>query len=357
MHARNPSRLLIEQPYDSSRPPQSAYSPAGGFYSSPASYNPLPFTQQMSFGSFVATNAAGPRSPYQHNGAAVEVMPMTLGGAHMGLGLSQREAPSMLRASSASTNSSSSSFAPSSPFHSPYAHHSFPLSSPVLFSPSPSDPYPPGSQWIDHSSNLNRHRNDFDPSPDPSHSALVSFPKKNSHRRGNSSVSFRTDRGSAERQIQSSRRGVRDSVNKPSLPVGIGTRPDEEVKPRRKVVVKMPRERDDACLGDAVEEDDNLGVQELKRISRSPLSSEEKRLAEERIERDCDSVLEEDELVARPRHFDEIKPETLPPTIDVYLPSRSSWNLAGIEPLPDQNTSQLDQIPGQVPSSLNLDAA
>lgn len=113
----------------------------------------------------------------------------------------------------------------------------------------------------------------------------------------------------------------------------MGTRPDEGVKKRKKIVVRLPREQGNEIPLEK-EEDDNANDSERERqmstISRSPLVKEERMRKIDQMERDLIEgiMLEEDELVGKPPHYDETKNLGLPPTIDVYLPGLSGWEVA-----------------------------
>jgi hypothetical protein len=106
------------------------------------------------------------------------------------------------------------------------------------------------------------------------------------------------------------------------------------VKKRKKIVVRIPKEQQDENLLDkAAEEDEeekDEKIEKPSRMARNPLSSEEKQRMMDQMERDLaqGTTLEEDELVGKPLHFDEIKVGGLPPTIDVYLPGLSGWEVA-----------------------------
>ncbi|GAA5960292.1 hypothetical protein JCM3765_002532 [Sporobolomyces pararoseus] len=330
MHPNGPPRLFIDPPYFQNNQ-QSATSPAGPYFSSPATYSPLPFTQQPSnFAHSVQPGAVQGFFPGGRQVAVSNEYAAMNGGTMMGLGPSQMsETPSMLRSSSSSSYSSTSSFVPSTPLNAPYFSPPIPQTSPLLFSP-PLPSFP--SSFSAHSTPSARNAPTL---RDKAHSRSPSFQSPSAsdsgsqRRRGNASISIQRSQETPQRS-RPTRHAPRDSV---SIPLGVGTRPDEEVKKRKKIVVRLPREGGNGVPLEAEEENnehDSEGERQSIRTMRSPLSTDVKMRKMEQMERDLAQVvmLEEDELVGKPPHFDEIKNPGLPPTIDVYLPGLSGWEVA-----------------------------
>ncbi|GAA5876209.1 hypothetical protein JCM1840_007073 [Sporobolomyces johnsonii] len=326
MQSGLPPRLQIAPPFVPSGQ-NMLPSPGGPFFSSPASYIPSPF------GGSGAPPAAGATDGYQgyfpggRQGAYGPNMGyggLGMSAPSMALGMSQgSEAPSMMRSSSTSSYSSTSSAIPSTPanfgsYFSPQVQPSPQLFSPPLGSgPSSASftPSPPQARAPPVRSKLHASTPSFHPG-----SSSAPFQR----RQPAQSISLRPGQQlPLALRSPTLGRARSDSASPAPSSVGIGTRPDDDVKKRKKVVVRVPRERD--------EEDDvaDGGKEGRKQsvIRRNPLSVEEKRERMELMERDArgGAMLEEDELVGRAQHYDEVKMSGLPPSIDVYLPGKDAW--------------------------------
>jgi len=248
--------------------------------------------------------------------AGIPMNGVTLTGAPMmGLGLSQiSEAPSMLRSSSSSSYSSTSSFVPSTPSNLE-SYFSPPLqqSSPALFSP----PLPASPSFSSNSIRPSPPRTKLHAHAPSFHIPTSSPPARRSNR--NLSISVRGGNPFPQRHSRN------ESTFKATTPLGIGTRPDEEVKKKKKVLVRIPKEREKE------EEDGREDDRKESKFCRIPLGRDDKLRKMEKMERDLKEgaiMLEEDEIVGKLCHYDEQKSPSLPSTIEVYLPGLAGWEVA-----------------------------
>lgn len=309
---------FIDSPHPQAQQ-HSATSPAGPYFSSPATYSPLPFAQHPGLGGrdfipFGRQPAASHGYGYGYSGDVYQA-------SAMGLGTSQGSEPtSMLRSSSASSVSSTSSVAPPTPNTAAYFSPSLTQSSPMLFSP----PLPSSPSFSTHSTPAPRRTNHLDTHHSRCPSVRSPSTSETGDRRRGGHPSSSNRHGQSQDGTLQPRRGPRESVHKAPTPVGIGTRPDEEVKKRKRIVVRLPNEG--ASNRTVGEQGPNGRIWD---VSRQPLGIQERRERMAEMERDTKAgmMLEEDELVARPQHFEEVKSSGLPPTIDVYLPGQSGWDV------------------------------
>ncbi|GAA5924142.1 hypothetical protein JCM1841_004585 [Sporobolomyces salmonicolor] len=300
-------------------------SPGGQFFTSPAAYSPSLFggSGAPSSGGADCYQGYFPGGRQGAYGPSMGYGGLGFGAPSMAQGLSQgSEAPSMMRSSSTSSYSSTSSAIPTTPANfgshfSPQVQPSPQLFSPPLASGSSSafTPSPPQARAPPVRSKLHASTPSFHPGP-----SSAPFQR----RQPTQSISLRPGQ-QLPLALRSPTLGRArfDSASPAPSSVGIGTRPDDDLKKRKKVVVRVPRERD--------EEDDvaDGGKEGRKQsvIQRNPLSVEEKRERMELMEREArgGAMLEEDELVGRAQHYDEVKMSGLPPSIDVYLPGKDAW--------------------------------
>ncbi|GAA6063400.1 hypothetical protein JCM10212_002971 [Sporobolomyces blumeae] len=323
MQTTGPPRLRIGPPFPDQPADHVATSPAGPYFSSPATYSPLPFGQGTTQYPLVPHSPAVALDPthfgffpsgrYAHaQGGAIGYGP----GPTTGLGFGSTIEPhAAMRSSSSSSYSSTSSFVPPAPAHLvaqlsppayPLSHHLF--SPPLFHGASPPPPASPPRTKLD------AHTPSFQP-------RLASRDLDPHHHRS-TSLNVGVARVEPKRPVRS-RRDHPTRKGSTSVSVrGIGTRPDEDVKVRKKIVVRVPVEG-------RVEAGQNETEGTQSRFGRNPLDERTRKLKVEEMERDLEDgsvKLEEDELVGKVQHFDEVRLEQLPPTIDVFLPALYAWD-------------------------------
>lgn len=88
-------------------------------------------------------------------------------------------------------------------------------------------------------------------------------------------------------------------------------------------MVRVPREREE---DDPVDERGKSGRKQST-IRRRPLFKTQRAETLQRMEHETANLvaLEEDELVGRPVHWEEVKLEGLPETLEVFLPGKEAW--------------------------------
>ncbi|BGP18666.1 hypothetical protein JCM10213v2_006732 [Rhodosporidiobolus nylandii] len=311
-------------------------SPGGPYFASPASYGHLPFGGGATLSPAAHPSPGGyfaPPPPHFQGqyggGVGPGAPPMAL--QHS---LAGSEAPSMLRSSSTSSTASTSTI-PATPsnfgsafFPNSHSHHQHPP--PQVFTP------PPRTKL--HASTPSFHPggpvNPFAPPP----------PSGRGHHPGRTqSISVRPQPGGLKSPTLTRAASVSPALSSAGLPPA----PRDEPK-KKKIVVRFPRERD--------EEDEFVEGKEGRKQStmrRAPLRAEESERREQKMQHDVQNVvaLEDDELVGRKEHFDEVKVKGLPETLEVFLPGKEAWEDA-FDAFVQETTNKFGYFDGRKPSFL-----
>lgn len=128
-----------------------------------------------------------------------------------------------------------------------------------------------------------------------------------------------------------------------------------EKERRRKVMstlVRIPLESEFEELGEEKAEGEKEKGRKMSSIVREPLGEEMRKRKLEEMEDDLGFLLGL-ELVSRDQHSDEISDQSLPPSIDIYLPGFGAWDDLRPPPVVEDTRHQFgDRVSFSPPLSL-----